>query len=160
MLNIKIRMVNLSSSADLKTLWELDERCFLPADASPRNEWMDFESYLLFLGRIPIGFISIREQCRVDAEDQFVTDPESLYLGGIGIIPEYQNRGYASLLMSWLMIYFQESAMKKVFSHIRQSNSASLALHKKFGFRSIGQFPNFYERPNEPAIVLELTKKS
>jgi L-amino acid N-acyltransferase YncA len=55
--------------------------------------------------------------------------------------PEATRRGVGSALLEQLIIESQAAGFKQMIAIITAGTTASIALHEKFGFRTLGQFP-------------------
>ena len=63
---------------------------------------------------------------------------DGVLLSGLETAPEYRGRGYAASLLAALLETLEVRGISKVYSHVRKRNRPSLAVHKKCGFRILG----------------------
>lgn len=57
------------------------------------------------------------------------------------LAPEETRRGVGSALLEQLIIETQAAGFKQMIAVITAGTTASIALHEKFGFKRLGQFP-------------------
>lgn len=153
-MHFEIREVNPRRAWRL--LVSLDKRIFHAADRFDRNDWRDYECYIVFRDRKPIGSIAVCPGSTIAwNRDAFTRAPHTMFVGSIGIIPSLQRRGIGALLMQWLLGEAKARGFRRVTSNIRPSNVASRRLHRRFGFKKIYRISSFYEDPEEPTDVLE-----
>lgn len=67
---------------------------------------------------------------------------DGLLLAGLETLPEKRGRGYGEKLVEAVQHLPQVS---KLYSHVEKSNTPSLALHKKRGFRTISQTATYID---------------
>lgn len=61
---------------------------------------------------------------------------------GVEIYPPYRRQGYGVCAVKTALQYAKELGFQAVSAQIRQNNTASIALHKKLGFRITESFCN------------------
>lgn len=74
----------------------------------------------------------------------------------LAIRRDYRRRGLASFLLQNFLDHVSHSAVRAIFLEVRESNSAAIALYKKFGFQITGRRPNYYRNPQESALLMNL----
>ncbi len=74
----------------------------------------------------------------------------------IGISPQFQRSGFASFMISQILLILAERAMRICYLEVRASNTAAINLYKKFGFINIGTRKNYYQTPCEDAMLMAL----
>lgn len=84
---------------------------------------------------------------------------EENYIATTGILPQYRGQGLGSLMKAWQLAYARRHGFTCLIAHARQSNTASIALNRKFGFRVTKTIPDYYEDPKEPGVVMRLDLK-
>jgi len=82
---------------------------------------------------------------------------EQLELLNIAIATNYQGKGLAHNLMSFLKNYAQENRVQTIFLEVRQSNSKAISLYQKYGFLEVGKRKNYYANADdrEDALVMQ-----
>ena len=76
----------------------------------------------------------------------------SLYIASTGIHPDFQGMGFGQLLKNWQVIYARYRGFERIVTNTRKSNSAMIALNRKFGFRIIRTTPRYYSDPVESTV--------
>lgn len=67
---------------------------------------------------------------------------------------KYRNLGIAQAMIQRLMEHGQASGVEAYTLEVRVSNLAAIHIYEKFGFRSEGIRPGFYEKPVEDAMIM------
>lgn len=65
-----------------------------------------------------------------------------------------RRRGHAASLLSNFLDLTSKAGIEKIFLEVRASNSAAIALYKKFGFVPLAHRPNYYRNPDEAAVMM------
>lgn len=66
-------------------------------------------------------------------------DGRRIHLHHFGILPEYQNKGLANILMKASLTYVKEKGYQ-VKLEVHKSNSKAINLYKKSGFEYLGDY--------------------
>ena len=69
----------------------------------------------------------------------------------IAVAPAFRRQGVASLLLETAF----EGVDAEVFLEVRASNAPAIALYQKFGFTQCGIRKNYYEKPQEDALLMK-----
>lgn len=77
-------------------------------------------------------------------------------LANIAIAPEARGRGLGGRLLAHFVAVARRRGVRRLFLEVRQSNAVALRLYSSRGFEEIGRRRDYYERPKEDALVLEL----
>ena len=70
----------------------------------------------------------------------------------VSVDPAQRRRGVASRLLSALLARVGEDA--RLTLEVRTSNGGALALYERFGFRSAGVRPRYYQDNGEDAVIM------
>lgn len=69
------------------------------------------------------------------------------HISRIAVLPEYQGRRIGQTLMAECLRHYSEENIQTISVNTQKSNTASLALYKKYGFQDIGKnFPVYHYR--------------
>ena len=68
--------------------------------------------------------------------------------------PAYRRRGIAAALLEGLFQMGAELGAKAYTLEVRVGNEGAIRLYEKYGFRTEGVRPNFYEKPKEDALIM------
>lgn len=66
----------------------------------------------------------------------------------------YRNLGIGQALLQRLMEHGRTSGIEAYTLEVRVSNLAAIHIYEKFGFKSEGIRPGFYEKPVEDAMIM------
>ena len=83
---------------------------------------------------------------------------EEAHLLNLCVHPEWQHRGYGSLLLEYAINQVTKMDNKTMFLEVRESNLRAASLYQNRGFRVIGYRPSYYRAGDgrENAIVMQL----
>lgn len=77
-----------------------------------------------------------------------------LHINNIAVHPGYRGRGVASQLLEALLGQARTKGVTVGYLEVRASNEAAALLYKSFGFRPISLRRNYYDHPQEDAVVM------
>ena len=72
----------------------------------------------------------------------------------VAVNNDFKRRGIGSLLVSKVIEESTKFGIGDLTLEVRASNEAAIRLYDKFGFKSEGIRPGFYEKPVEDALIL------
>jgi ribosomal-protein-alanine N-acetyltransferase len=72
------------------------------------------------------------------------------------VAAKHRRQGNALFLLEEFLRLVQQHGMRSVFLEVRESNVPAIALYRKLGFSTSGRRPNYYQQPDEAAILLHL----
>lgn len=111
------------------------------------REWMNSPGAVAFVsegdGRVT-GFIIGR---------QVVDEAEVVNLA---VAPQARRKGQGGALLKAALDEFRARGASRVFLEVRESNLAARAFYAKHGFSQAGKRLNYYRKPEEAAIVMEM----
>jgi ribosomal-protein-alanine N-acetyltransferase len=83
---------------------------------------------------------------------------DEAHLLNLCVHPDWQHRGYGSLLLEYTINHVARLGNESVFLEVRASNSRAAGLYENRGFAIIGQRPAYYQagESREDAIVMRL----
>jgi len=132
---VQIRHMQLE---DLRVVTEIDHLAFSPLW---QNTFEDFQKACCLSGIMTVATI----------KDQLVgyqistTSAMGGHLARLAVLPEYQRKGIAFLLVHDLLEKFSRQECSKVTVNTQSDNKPSLALYHKFGFRKTAEEIPVYE---------------
>lgn len=65
-----------------------------------------------------------------------------------------RGRGIGCQMLSYLIEWGQQEKIQEFTLEVRKSNKSAVHLYEKLGFRNEGIRKNFYEKPQEDAIIM------
>jgi ribosomal-protein-alanine N-acetyltransferase len=80
-----------------------------------------------------------------------------LHINNIGVHPSYRRRAIASQLLEEVLRRARAKEATAGYLEVRASNEAAAGLYKYYGFQPIGRRRNYYDHPQEDAIVMRKT---
>ncbi len=75
-------------------------------------------------------------------------------IDNVVVAPEYRGRGIAQVLLQKLIERGNAAGVEAYTLEVRVSNRTAIHIYEKFGFRSEGIRPKFYEKPVEDAMIM------
>ena len=145
MQNLEIRQLMPSDTEYLKACAELSAQCL------PEEAW-SFESFLSETEK-PSGYVLVILENQI--MKGFLTAScilDSADLTAIAVSPEYRKKGLAGKLLEAL---FEKIGSAEIFLEVRESNQNAIALYQKYQFQQVGIRKNFYQNPQENAILMK-----
>jgi len=145
MQNLEIRQLMPSDTEYLKACAELSAQCL------PEEAW-SFESFLSETEK-PSGYVLVILENQI--VKGFLTAScilDSADLTAIAVSPEYRKKGLAGKLLEAL---FEKIGSAEIFLEVRESNQNAIALYQKYQFQQVGIRKNFYQNPQENAILMK-----
>jgi ribosomal protein S18 acetylase RimI-like enzyme len=90
------------------------------------------------------------------AEVQWRNLGEEVEVLDVAVAAKHRRQGNARFLLEEFLRLVQEHDTRGVFLEVRESNVPAIALYRKFGFSTSGRRPNYYQQPDEAAILFHL----
>jgi len=84
----------------------------------------------------------------------WLTKPEASIMS-IAVREDLRNQGLGSCLMARTLSDLKAAGAAEAWLEVRPSNSAALALYRRFGFREVGVRPRYYRDSGEDAVVMK-----
>lgn len=74
----------------------------------------------------------------------------------IGVSKEFQKKGLAGRMLSFMNEFGETYKITKWFLEVRRSNEPAVSLYTKFGFKTVGTRKNYYRTPTgrEDALIM------
>ena len=76
------------------------------------------------------------------------------YITNIAVRPESRRAGVASALLDVFVRFAEGNRLAFLTLEVRASNYGAIALYGSRGFRGVGRRPNYYEHPQEDALIM------
>lgn len=77
------------------------------------------------------------------------------YIDNVAVDERFRRQGVADELIA-AFVRFGRAKLAFLTLEVRASNAAAIALYAKHGFRQVGRRKNYYEAPQEDAILMTL----
>jgi len=135
--------------SDLDAVLEIEKRSF----ASPwsRANFL----YELHRNRTAVNWVIEVDDSLAGYACVWVLGPE-LRINNIAIRPELRRRGLAARFLEALLRRAANLGCEKAQLEVRPSNTAALALYRRFGFVEVGRRKDYYREEREDALMLEV----
>ena len=75
----------------------------------------------------------------------------------IAVLPEARRRGLGSRLLNEFLARVEGESGTSVYLEVRESNRAARQLYQKWGFSEAGRRKNYYNDPQEDALILKIS---
>ena len=74
----------------------------------------------------------------------------------IAVHKDYRRRGIGKELIKTLMNFGREEKIEVFLLEVRKSNEAAKKLYEQMGFTHLGIRKNYYQKPTEDAVLMEM----
>ena len=132
---------------DVKSVAQIEAECFsMPWSETSFEDSLAREDtvFLVCVDEEVVGYIGMY----LSFEEGEITN--------VAVTPSYRQRGCGNLLMEAVKKEAKARNAECVILEVRVSNEPAISLYKKNGFEEIGIRKNFYEHPNEDAIIMKV----
>lgn len=75
-------------------------------------------------------------------------------IGNVAVAPAYRRQGVADALLEALCARAVALNLAFLTLEVRASNAPAIALYRKHGFQTVGQRRNYYQKPDEDALLM------
>ncbi len=141
---MQIERVEARHLADIA---EIEQLCF----AFPWSE----NSLAMLTRAGAVGFSAVCDG-RVAAYGGMICVLDEGQITNVATHPEHRRKGYAKEVMLALIGYARSEGLSSVTLEVRASNAAAIAMYEGLGFYRVGERKNFYRRPVEAAILMQM----
>lgn len=73
----------------------------------------------------------------------------------IGVAPGFRRRGVAAMLLERIFQTAEERKLAFMLLEVRKGNTPAVRLYEKYGFSSEGIRKNYYQNPEEDALIMK-----
>ena len=148
-------VIRLATQDDVPALLEIEHQSF----SNPHWRAKDFlvaECSIAEVEGRPVGFLVSHETFSGSGsgpESGSGNDLPEREILNLAVAPPFRRMGIATTL---LRNELRHAAL--YFLEVRESNLAAQALYRRFGFVATGRRAEYYQRPREGAIVMQMKK--
>ncbi len=147
---------------EIRSLVIFDRKVFrdYPADWFHRSSWEHFEAWWMIVDNRKVGCcafehdVDFQEDVRPDEMNPLLKS--SIYVVTTGIHPRFQGLGFGNLMKCWQVSYARHHGFTRIVTNTRKSNRRMIALNKRYGFKVLRTTSQYYRRPAESTVVMEL----
>jgi ribosomal-protein-alanine N-acetyltransferase len=79
---------------------------------------------------------------------------DEAHITNIAVHPDYRGRGYGNLIVEKLIKIAKKEKVFRMTLEVRKSNTLAQNLYQKYGFKSCGIRPKYYQDNNEDAVIM------
>ena len=132
---------------DIEAVALLEQECFsLPWSAQALQESLEREDTLFLVAEMEDGRVGGYIGMYYSFGEGEITN--------VAVTTTCRKRGLGDALISAMQTQAKDKNVTLIFLEVRKSNEAALSLYNKKNFRIIGERKNFYEQPQEDAILM------
>lgn len=131
---------------DIERVSELEKDCFSDAWSAAGIKESLKQSYTVLLGAWLNGKLTGYIIAYFSIDD--------CEIARIAVDETCRRKGAALRLLEELKRICREKRVEKIMLDVRESNEAAVRLYRKFGFLEDGTRKNFYEKPQEDAVLM------
>jgi ribosomal-protein-alanine N-acetyltransferase len=139
-------LIRPADHADLFDLERIEKRSF----TTPHWKAANFLVYDCAVAEVDAHVAGFLVSRIVFAGDENIPSEQEIL--NLAVDPQYRRKGIASALLHSTL----RNPATRFFLEVRESNAAARHLYERFGFREVGQRPEYYSDPTETAIVMRL----
>ena len=81
---------------------------------------------------------------------------DEFYINNLAVTPVFQRHGIGRVLMKTIVDHAKRAGCSFVSLEVRESNTRARKLYESFGFVSVGVRKNYYQHPQENAMIYTL----
>lgn len=74
----------------------------------------------------------------------------------IAVLPEVRRKGIARKLLRFILAEANSMGIERLILEVRESNLPAQELYKSMGFKVCGRCKNYYDKPREDALLMDL----
>lgn len=146
-----------NTPADLSGCAALEKLCF----SSP---WSETSLELLTKEGIGVGYVCTQKTAEGDAQTVvayggMVIAVDEGQITNIAVHPDHRGQGLGKAIVMALIKHAKTHHLANITLEVRASNSVAIGLYRKLGFAEVGRRKNFYTKPAEDALIMELKCK-
>jgi ribosomal-protein-alanine N-acetyltransferase len=131
----------------LNELCEIEKACFSqPWSRTAFEEWIKFDFAVLF-----VAFVEGKVAGYISADDT----KEEIDIINVAVSPDYRRKGIGDALIERIKRQAKIGGAESLYLEVRCSNEPAINLYTKNGFEKVGERKNFYEKPQEDAIIYQ-----
>ena len=139
-------VIRALQNSDIEALAEIESETFSVPWSKKAFEELLEHSYCFYLVALadgqPVGCCGYTISCGEACIDKVV------------VAKKHRNQGIAGQMLKELIAAGEDALVEAFTLEVRVSNTTAIHLYEKFGFRSEGIRPHFYEKPVEDAMIM------
>ena len=140
-------IIRRMTQEDVKRVAQIEAECF----SMPWSEG----SFLDSLAREDTVFLVCEEEQIVGYVGMYLSFEEG-EITNVAVTSSHRQRGCGNLLIKAVKEEAKVRDAECILLEVRVSNASAISLYKKNGFEEIGIRKNFYQYPDEDAIIMKV----
>ncbi len=144
-----------ATTADLEGTAALEKLCF-------HQPWSASSLELLTKEGIGVGYLCTLPAAQppmVTAYGGMLIAVDEGQITNIAVHPDHRGQGLGLAIVEALIKHAKAERLANITLEVRVSNLPAISLYHKVGFTEIGRRKNFYTKPTEDALIMELKLK-
>jgi len=81
---------------------------------------------------------------------------EEVEILDVAVPADRRRKGFGLGLLRGFVAFAGHRGVRQIFLEVRESNEAAIGLYRKGGFSPTGRRPNYYQQPQEAALLFHL----
>lgn len=138
--------VRLMKESDLEQVAEIEKASFSkPWSYRAFKKALDMSNYIYVVGvanREVLGYGGV--YCVLNEAN----------ITNVAVKDKIRNRGIGYGILVGLIEEVKKAGMDSITLEVRESNNAAIHLYEQLGFESVGIRKDFYDKPNENAVIM------
>ena len=126
---MNVKLMTKDDIENLKEIFEDDNMIFEKSNIEMFLQTQNSYAFVLQTDEKVVGFAYGYGLTRLDGKVMF-------YLHSIGVLPEYQNKGYGSELMKFIVSFAKEKDFSEIFVITDKANVFACKLYEKFDLKN------------------------
>ena len=102
--------------------------------------------FVVDIGSIIAGYLILLTRC----------NSKVIRIYSVAVNPEFRGQGIGDMLISHTKSFAARMGYSTISLEVSQANSTAISLYSKYGFKEVGQKPNYYGK-GKHALVMRLT---
>ena len=99
-------------------------------------------------------YLVVREKGKLIAYCGYLQSLDEADITNVAVDPAFHNRGVGYQMLRELMRLGEKNGVHRYTLEVRESNVSAIHLYEKLGFAAVGIRKNFYEKPQESAVIM------
>ncbi|HNW24457.1 MAG TPA: ribosomal protein S18-alanine N-acetyltransferase [Candidatus Cloacimonas sp.] len=140
--------ISIAVPSDIDAFQEIEKQVF--SNPWPREA---------FSGMLFSWFFTLLREDEVIGYIIYSGGADEMVIVNFAVRPDFQGKGLGEYLLTETMRMMYDRGIRYFYLDVRMSNFKAHSLYKKVGFEDIGIRKNYYNKPDEDAIVMGMKIK-
>lgn len=131
-----IRIAPVETSQDMTDRVNIQNGVFHDKSRTPLV-WLDVQTEMKNKSYIDRLSLLLRWDGTPCAYGQIITNSSAFYLVNFGVLPPYQGRGLAHILLDALLNVAKEQGIRQIMLEVYEDNTRAISLYEEHGFKTM-----------------------